>query len=105
MKYFGSVGYAETTQTSPGVWEEVITERQYYGDILQVHRRLDNNQQVNDDISISNKISIVADPFALDNFMNIRYVTWLEKKWEVSDVDVETPRLVFSLGGLYNDGD
>lgn len=105
MKYFGSVGYAETTQTSPGVWEEVITERQYYGDILQVHRRLDNNQQVNDDISISNKISIVADPFALDNFMNIRYVTWLEKKWKVSDVDVETPRLVFSLGGLYNDGD
>lgn len=105
MKYFGSVGYADTTQTSPGVWEEVITERQYYGDILQVHRRLDNNQQVNDDISISNKISIVADPFALDNFMNIRYVTWLEKKWKVSDVDVETPRLVFSLGGLYNDGD
>ena len=105
MKYFGSVGYAETTQTSPGVWEEVITERQYYGDILQVHRRLDNNQQVNDDISISNKISIIADPFALDNFMNIRYVTWLEKKWKVSDVDVETPRLVFSLGGLYNDGD
>lgn len=105
MKYYGAVGYAETTQTVAGVWEEVITERNYFGDILQVHRRLDSSDKVNDDISISNKISIVADPYAINNFMNIRYVTWLEKKWKVSEVSVETPRLVLSLGGLYNDGD
>lgn len=105
MKYYGAVGYAETTQTSAGVWEEVITERQYYGDILQVHRRLDGSQQINDDISISNKVSIVADPFALNNFVNIRYITWLNQKWKVSEVSVETPRLVLSLGGLYNDSD
>lgn len=105
MKYYGAVGYAETAQTVAGVWEEVITERNYFGDILQVHRRLDSSDKVNDDISISNKISIVADPYAINNFMNIRYVTWLEKKWKVSEVSVETPRLVLSLGGLYNDGD
>ena len=105
MKYYGAVGYAETTQTVAGVWEEVITERSYYGDILQVHRRLNGSQQINDDISISNKISIVADPYALNNFVNIRYVTWLNQKWKVLEVSVETPRLVLSLGGLYNDGD
>lgn len=105
MKYYGAVGYAETTQTTPGVWKEQIVDRYYYGDIIQVHRRLDSSQQINDDVSVSNKISIVADPYAVDNFLNIRYITWLGKKWKVSEVSVETPRLVFSLGGLYNDSD
>lgn len=104
MKYYGSIGYAETTETAPGVWEEVITERQYYGDVLKVSRRLEGSQRINDDVNISNRISIVADPYALDNFINIRYITWQNHKWKVSDVDVEPPRMTFSIGGLYNDG-
>ena len=104
MKFYGSVGYAETNETKPGVWVEQITERIYYGDVFSVRRRLRDVQRINDDIEISNEISIVADPYALDNFVNIRYVTWQGHKWKVSDVAVETPRLVLSLGGLYNDG-
>lgn len=104
MKYYGSIGYVETTETAPGVWTEVITEREYCGDILQVSRRLENPEHgINDNVNIQNKISIVCDPYALDNFMNIRYITWLGKKWKVSDVDVEPPRLIFTLGGLHND--
>lgn len=104
MKYYGSIGYAETTETSPGVWEEVITERQYYGDIVKVSRRLEHSEYLNDDVNVSNRISVLADPYALNNFMNIRYITWQNHKWKVSDVDVEPPRMIFSIGGLYNDG-
>lgn len=104
MKYYGPVGYAATTETAPGVWEETITERYYYGDVTQVSRRLDNSQGINDDINIRNRISIISDPYALENFMNIRYVGWLNKKWKVSDVEVQPPRLIFDVGGLYNDG-
>lgn len=105
MKYYGTVGYAETTETAPGVWEETIVERSYCGDIIQLNRRLETKDTVNDGINITNKISIVSDPYAIQNFMSIRYVTWLGNKWKVSDVKVQPPRLIFSIGGLYNDGD
>ncbi len=104
MKYYGSVGFAETTETAPGVWDEVITERKYAGDIIRASRRLDNAQQINDDVNVSNRISIVADPYALNNFANIRYINWLQHKWKVTEVDLQPPRMIFSIGGLYNDG-
>lgn len=101
-RYYGSVGYANDTEPSPGVAVEEITTREYYGDVLYNTRRLENSGEVNDDINVSNKISIVADPYALDNFWKIRYATFMGQKWKVKSVDVERPRLILTLGGLYN---
>ena len=100
-KYFGTIGYALTTETAPGVWEEQIIEKQYYGDVLQYSKRYQTAEQVNDNIDISKRISILADPYALQNFIYIRYVTWMGIKWKVSSIDVEYPRLVLSIGGVY----
>ena len=85
-KFFGAVGYAETKETSPGVWEESIRERNYYGDVIRNVRRLENGAKVNDNVDVNNSISIVADGFAYENFFSIRYVTWLGAKWKVSSV-------------------
>lgn len=101
-KFYGAVGYAKTVETSPGVSVEQITERNYYGDVIRNTRRLQSADKVNDDINISNEISIVADPYANDHFYAIRYVVFQGAKWKVSNVDVQYPRLILSLGGLYN---
>lgn len=101
-KYFGSIGYAETVETSPGIFKEQIITKDYYGDIIRNNRRLENDGQINDDINITNQISIVSDPYAIDNFWKIRYATFLGQKWKVKTVDVEFPRLILTLGGLYN---
>lgn len=101
-KFYGAVGYAETVEISPGVWEEQITERNYYGDVIRNTRRLQSADKINDDINISNEISIVADPYANDHFYAIRYVVFQGAKWKVSNIDVQYPRLILSLGGLYN---
>ena len=101
-KFYGAVGYAKTVETSPGVSVEQITERNYYGDVIRNTRRLQSADKVNDDINISNDISIVADPYANDHFYAIRYVVFQGAKWKVSNVDVQYPRLILSLGGLYN---
>lgn len=101
-KYFGSIGYAETVETSPGIVKEEIVARDYYGDILRNDRRLEDNGKVNSDINITNRISIVSDPYAVENFWKIRYVTFMGNKWKVKTVDVEFPRLILTLGGLYN---
>lgn len=103
-KYYGKIGYAELVEKAPGVWVENIIERDYYGDLLQNNRRLQSTNQVNADLAISNRISIVADPFAISHFHTMRYAEYADVKWSVSNVEVAYPRLVLTLGGVYNNG-
>ena len=102
-KWYGKIGYGVTEETSPGVWTEEIVERQYYGDIIRNLRRLETSDQVNDNVSVSNEISIVSDPYAFENFHSIRWVEFMRSKWKVTSVEVQYPRLLLSLGGVYND--
>lgn len=102
-KFYDGIGYAISTQTAPGVWEDVITEHKLYGDVLRNTRRLEDGQGLNNDISVSNSISVVADEFATGHFFAIRYIKWMGAYWVVSDVDASAPpRLILRLGGVYN---
>ena len=101
-KYDGFIGFAETVETAPGVWKEEIVEHHYYGDIIKNNRTLQSTDQVNDNVNVSNTISIIADPYAVNNYLSIRYATFMGAKWKVSTVEVQYPRLLLSLGGLYN---
>ena len=101
-KYYGSVGFAETKEIRPGVWKPDITERKYYGDIIQNIRKLESSDQVNDDINVSNRLSIVSDPYAYQNFHAIRYAEFMGTRWKVSNVEVQYPRLILTLGGVWN---
>lgn len=101
-KWFGVIGYAEQVETEPGVWKETITEREYFGDMTRNTRRLQSTDQLNDDISISNEISIVSDPYANENFHSMRYATYMGTKWKITSVEVQYPRLILSLGGVWN---
>ena len=102
-KFYGAIGYAETLETKPGVWRDVITERNYSGDVLQFSRRWETGQGLNDDVNINNKISIVADPFAYKNFMTMKYIVWMYAKWKITNVEVQYPRLILTIGGVYNE--
>lgn len=101
-KFHGAIGYAIPTKTSPGVWKDVITERNYSGDLIQDTRRLQASDTVNDNINIANNISIIADPFANQNFHSMRYVTYMGAKWKIEKVEVQRPRLLLTIGGVYN---
>lgn len=101
-KFCGKIGFIETQETSPGVWTEIVIERIYYGDLLRNTRRWDSSEYLNDNLSISNQISIVADPYAYENFHSIKYAEFMNAKWKVISVDVQYPRLILDLGGVYN---
>lgn len=101
-KFYGQIGFGITAETSPGVWNEVIKERAYFGDVLQFIRRWENGEHLNDNLNISNKISVLADPFAIVNFSTIRYVKWMGAKWKVPSVEIQDRRLVLTIGGVYN---
>lgn len=102
-KFCGIIGYALTVETEPGIYEEKIIENQYFGDVIRNSRRLQERSKVNDDINISNQISIIADPFANNNFHAMRYVEFMGAKWKITDVEVQYPRLLLMIGGLYNE--
>lgn len=101
-KWYGVIGFAETKETAPGVWKEQITERNYYGDVSQLRRRSQSSDGVNDNIIISNVISIMSEPFVDTHCDVMRYVEFMGAKWKVADVQVEYPRLKLTLGGVYN---
>lgn len=101
-KFFGAIGFAETEETSPGVWEESISERNYYGDTARLSRRLENGEHLNSNVNVNHSISIVADGYAYENILSIRYAEWLGTRWKITDVEVQRPRLILTLGGVYN---
>lgn len=104
MRFCGKIGYApEQVETSPGVYEEKIVEHVYRGDVTRNTRRLESDDKVNNSITSNNTISIMADAYAYDHFYDMRYVEWQGAKWKVTNVEVQHPRLILTIGGLYNE--
>lgn len=102
MKWYGAIGFVKAVEDNPGVWIEQVIEKKYRGDLIRNSRRLQSGEKVNDDINISNSISIVADPYIRENFHAIRYADFMGSKWKITDIEVSYPRLTLTLGGLYH---
>lgn len=97
------VGFGQQGELVDGVWaDSTVTERDYKGEIESATRYVEEADQVNANIRLSNRIAIVADAFAQENFSNIRYVRWAGTPWSVTSVEIERPRLILTLGGVYN---
>jgi hypothetical protein len=101
-RYHGKIGYGDTVEVSPGVHSDTIVERTYYGDVIRNTRRILEGEKLNQDLSVGNSISIVADAYAREHFFAIRYVEWAGVFWTVADVEVQHPRLLLNLGEVYN---
>jgi hypothetical protein len=101
-KFFGRVGYGEPVEESPGVWIDQIVEQMYSGDVVRNTRQLTQGEHLNMNLSVGNSISIVADAYANDHFFAIRYIEWAGTLWTVTDVEVQSPRLLLRLGEVYN---
>jgi hypothetical protein len=103
-RFYDAVGYGESVETpvDSGVWVDVITEYSYFGDVIRNTRKLESGESLNDDIAVVNSISIVADDYAIEHFSKIKYVRWAGTLWTVTNVEVRSPRLILSLGSVYN---
>lgn len=101
-KYYGNLGFAESVEVRPGVWENKITEKPYYGDVIRFSKSYGSADKVVDDLNVSNQISILTDPYVMNHFQNLKYLEWLGVKWKVTTIDIAYPRLTLSIGGVYN---
>ena len=102
-KWYGEIGYSETVETTPGVWMPQDTIRSYYGDVIRNTTRWSgNSNSTNDDLTVNSQISIVADPFANEKFHSMKWINFMGVRWEITTVDPQPPRLLLTLGGVYN---
>lgn len=103
-RFYGNVGFRITSETSPGIWEEAIVLRPYYGDVIKnyIRNSFDEYMTTIKSPICNNSISIVADAYANENFQNIVYVEYKGATWSVSNVEDQRPRLILTLGGVYN---
>ena len=102
MRYYGKVGFVKTVEKALGVWEPEVTEKTYYGDVLENHRRWSSSDKVTDDLFIDNKISIIADDFAYSNLGCMQYIEFSGALWKISKAELARPRIIITLGGVYN---
>lgn len=104
-KWYGNIGYATMVEIAAGDWAEKIVARPYYGDSIRNTRLLQqNSNSTNNNVNIGNQLSIVADPYANDHIYDMRYAEFQGNNWIITNVDVQFPRLILTLGGLYNNG-
>ena len=101
-KYYGKIGYIETIETEPDIWDNQVVEREYYGEFIRNSSKFQTSGGVNDNVNASNEISIVADPYATQNFASMRYIEYMGTRWKITNVEVRYPRLILSVGGVYN---
>lgn len=101
-KFYGKVGYGIEVETAPGVYEVQLVERSYFGDVLRNAPRWEQGAVLNDDLKINNRISIVADAYAYEHISAIRYVDWMGTRWKVNEFDIQRPRIILTVGGVYN---
>lgn len=102
-KFYGIIGYAIPSEVEPGIWRDRIIERKYFGDIIENESRWSSDSDSTiDDLNINNRFSIVADPFAYENFHSMKYVNFMGANWKISKVKVDRPRLILTVGGVYN---
>lgn len=99
-KFIGELGFGETVVEN-GVAEQAITEKRYTGQVMWDNRNYDPSK-INTDLKLNNAFTVVADRYANEHFMDLKYVRWAGKLWTVSSVEVQPPRLRIYIGGLYS---
>lgn len=101
-KFHGEIGFVSTEETEPGVFTEVVTKRNYYGDVIRNNKRWESGDRVNDNLVINNQFSVIGDAYAYGNFQNMRYIKWMGSLWKITNIDIQRPRLILTVGGVYN---
>ena len=101
-KFHGSIGFSVVQETSPGVYQDEIVEREYSGNIIRNTRRYDEGKSINDNLLLNNQFSILGDIYTYANYPSIRYVKYFDTKWKVTNIEVQRPRILLTVGGVYN---
>lgn len=101
-KYAGLVGYVSLVESPPGVWNQVSNPKRMRGDIIRQSSSNQNGDKVNSDITLNHRVSLIGDAYSLGNYSDIKWIEIDGKKWEVNSIEIQRPRIIVTLGGVWN---
>ena len=102
-KFYGMIGFGVEEETSPGVWDLAIVERPYFGEITREALNVVAGQTVLGESTNRNAFRILADGYATENFTAMKYILWLGRYYEITQVILEQrPRITVRIGGVYH---
>lgn len=104
-RFYGPIGYEQDQyEKEPGIWvPSSMVERNALGTVLKHQRKWDaSSNGTNDDVNVTNRISIIADDYVTIHWPAIRYVVWGGAYWKVLSVEIARPRVILNLGGVWN---
>lgn len=101
-KFYGNIGFVIMKETAPGVYRPTETLKPYKGDLLSSVKRWEPSEYVNDDLSLNNRVSILADSFAYENLGSMKFVEQYGTRWKITAAEEQRPRIILSIGGVYN---
>lgn len=102
-KFHGNIGFAEQYEKTPGYWTERIVEKEYFGEEISLsYNARSGSETTNDELTVNKRISVVANDYAFKNFQFMKYVIYMGVKWKITNVEPQYPRLILSIGGVYN---
>ena len=104
MKFSGKIGFwLRNVEKKPGIFGDQIIEKEYTGDVNRSFQKwMPQEKSTLDTLRLNNRISILADLYAQQNWTSIKYVYWNGVPWEVNTIEVSTPRIFLEIGGLWN---
>jgi hypothetical protein len=107
-RFTGLVGYVTQEESVPGVWSQSETPKMMKGDIIRQSitngkgDRVADSGKVNDDVSLGHRVSLIGDAYAFANCFNMKWVQINGIKWSISSIEMQRPRIIVSLGGMWN---
>ena len=102
-RFFEKIGFAQFKETAPGVQSEIIEEKNYSGEVLQVIGKWREGENSNSNLTTQNRFSFISDPYAEENYARMRYFTWMGEKWKIVSAEVKRPRIIIAIGEVYNE--
>lgn len=102
-KFSGKIGFVSNEEIEPGIWEDIVTEKPYRGEIRKNHQNFNVTDTTSGEIKITNLFSIMGNSYAFAHVSDIRYLVWRGNRWLIDTIELRYPRLEITLkGGLYN---
>lgn len=107
-KFTGLVGFITQEESIPGVWSPIENSKKMRGDLISSSAtngngsRIADSGKVNDDVSLNHRVSLLGDYYTFNNYLNIKWIQIGGRKLEVSSIELQRPRVILTVGGLWN---
>lgn len=102
MRAAVSLGFAESKQVRPGIWDDEITEVPKLAEVRQRTETFQVEGNVIPEYKTTTSVSVLSQGPVKPDYSNLRYVLYAGERWIVTSAVHEPPRMTLFIGEVYS---